>query len=69
MRFPATVSATLDRPLPLMLDEFQEITRLTSFPGTQNLLGTLRAALDRPGRVALAVAGSRVHRYAQSPRR
>ncbi len=60
MRFPAVISTTLDRPLLLMLDEFQEITRLGNFPATENLLGTLRAALDRPGRVSFAVAGSRV---------
>lgn len=36
MRFPAAVSATLERPLLLMLDEFQEITRLTSFPATRS---------------------------------
>lgn len=60
MRFPAVTSTTLDRPLLLMLDEFQEITRLGSYPAAENLLGTLRAALDRPGRVSFAVAGSRV---------
>jgi AAA+ ATPase superfamily predicted ATPase len=60
LRFPAAVSDALARPLVVMLDEFQEITRLEAFPGTVNLLGTLRAALDRPGRVAFVVAGSRV---------
>lgn len=60
MRFPAVVSNSLGLPLVVMLDEFQEITRLQAFPGTDNLLGTLRAALDRPGRAAYVVAGSRV---------
>ncbi|MGH2355267.1 MAG: hypothetical protein ACRDJN_26960, partial [Chloroflexota bacterium] len=60
MRLPAAIADALDRPLVVMLDEFQEITRLRAFPGTENLLGALRAALDRPGRVAFVVAGSRV---------
>ncbi|MBA2240203.1 MAG: ATP-binding protein [Solirubrobacterales bacterium] len=60
MRFPAVVSEALDLPLLLMLDEFQEMTRMQAFPGTDNLLGTIRAALDRRGRVAYVVAGSRV---------
>jgi hypothetical protein len=60
MRFPAVVSEALDLPLVLMLDEFQEITRLRAFPNTDNLLGTIRAALDRRGKVAYVVAGSRV---------
>lgn len=42
-----------------MLDEFQEVTRLRAFPNTENLLGTIRAALDRRGKVAYVVAGSR----------
>ncbi|MCL4465575.1 MAG: hypothetical protein M1389_06045 [Chloroflexi bacterium] len=60
MAFPSRLSDLLDIPLLLMLDEFQDITRLHKFPGTDNLLGTIRAALDRPGRVGFTVAGSRV---------
>jgi AAA+ ATPase superfamily predicted ATPase len=60
MRFPGHLSEILDIPLLVMLDEFQDITRLRDFPGTANLLGTVRAALDRQGRVGFAVAGSRV---------
>jgi AAA+ ATPase superfamily predicted ATPase len=60
MRSPAVVSEALDVPLLLMLDEFQEVTRLLAFPQTENLLGTIRAALDRRGKVAYVVAGSRV---------
>jgi hypothetical protein len=57
---PAIVSASLDLPILIVLDEFQEITRLRRFPDTDNLLGTVRAAVDRPGKVAFVVAGSRV---------
>lgn len=60
LRFPADVSEALSMPLLVMLDEFQDITRLRTFPETANLLGAFRAALDRPGRVAFVVAGSRV---------
>lgn len=60
MRFPSHVSDALDLPILMMLDEFQEVTRLRAFPRTENLLGTIRAALDRRGKVAYAVAGSRV---------
>ena len=59
-RFPAEVSQAVGTPLLVMLDEFQDITRLRAFPETANLLGAFRAALDRPGRVAFVVAGSRV---------
>lgn len=60
LRFPAEVSEAVSTPLLVMLDEFQDITRLRTFPETANLLGAFRAALDRPGRVAFVVAGSRV---------
>jgi hypothetical protein len=60
MRFPAVVSDALDLPLLVMLDEFQELTRLRSFPNTDNLLGAMRAALDRRGKVGYVAAGSRV---------
>ncbi|MBI4492840.1 MAG: AAA family ATPase [Chloroflexi bacterium] len=60
LRFPADVSETLQIPLLVMLDEFQDVARLRAFPETGNLLGAFRAALDRPGRVAFIVAGSRV---------
>ena len=60
LRFPDEVSRALQRPLLLMLDEFQDLVRLRAFPGTENLLGAVRAALDRPGLVAYTVAGSRV---------
>lgn len=60
LQFPAEVSERLETPLLLMLDEFQDITRLRAFPETDNLLGAFRAALDRPGRVAFVIAGSRV---------
>jgi AAA+ ATPase superfamily predicted ATPase len=59
-RLPAIASETLGIPILIMLDEFQEIVRLGAFPNTSNLLGAVRAALDRPGRVGFAVAGSRV---------
>ena len=60
MRFPDQVSGALDLPILVMLDEFQEITRLRAFPRTENLLGTVQAALDRRGKVAFAIAGSKV---------
>ena len=60
LQFPAEVSERLETPLLLMLDEFQDITRLRAFPETDNLLGAFRAALDHPGRVAFVIAGSRV---------
>lgn len=60
LRFPAEVARALDQPVLVMLDEFQELTRLQAFPGTDNLLGALRAALDRRDPVAYVVAGSRV---------
>ena len=60
LRFPAEVSEAVSTPLLIMLDEFQDITRLRTFPETANLLGAFRSALDRPGRVAFVVAGSRV---------
>ena len=60
MRLPARVSAELDLPLLIILDEFQEIVRLRRFRDTDNLLGTVRAAVDRPGKVGFVVAGSRV---------
>jgi AAA+ ATPase superfamily predicted ATPase len=60
LRLPALVSASLDLPILIVLDELQEIVRLRRFPHTENLLGTIRAALDRPGKVAFVVAGSRV---------
>lgn len=60
MRLPGYISEILRIPLLVMLDEFQEITRLQEAPGTGNLLGTIRAALDRQGQVGFAVAGSRV---------
>jgi AAA+ ATPase superfamily predicted ATPase len=60
MRFPSQVSGALDLPILVMLDEFQEITRLRAFPRTENLLGTVQAALDRRGKVAFAIAGSKV---------
>jgi len=50
MRFPAHVSDVLDLPVLIMLDEFQEVTRLRAFPRTDNLLGAIRAALDRRGK-------------------
>ena len=37
VRLPAAVSEALDIPLLLMLDEFQEVTRLRAFPHTENL--------------------------------
>jgi hypothetical protein len=60
LRFPAEVSETTNTPILVMLDEFQDIIRLRTFPETANLLGAFRAALDRPGRVAFVVAGSLV---------
>jgi hypothetical protein len=60
VRFPAAVSGRLDQPVLVMLDEFQDIVRLGAYPATGNLLGALRAALDQAGKVAFAVAGSRV---------
>ncbi len=60
MAFPARLSETLDMPMLVMLDEFQDVTRLRQFKGTENLLGAIRAALDRRCRVGFAVAGSRV---------
>lgn len=60
IRLPGVVSEALDRPLLVVLDEFQEIVQLRRFPDTENLLGALRAALDRPGRVGFTVSGSRV---------
>lgn len=60
MRFAGHLSEILGIPILVMLDEFQDITRLKEAPGTANLLGTVRAALDRQGRVGFAVAGSRV---------
>lgn len=60
MRFPGHLSEVLGIPLLNMLDEFQDITRLQEAPDTSNLLGTVRAALDRQGRVGFAVAGSKV---------
>jgi hypothetical protein len=60
VRLPSVVSEALDLPLVVMLDEFQEIIRLRVFPNTENLLGAVRGALDRRGRVAFVVAGSRV---------
>jgi hypothetical protein len=60
LRFPAEVAARAGIPLVMMLDEFQEITRLLAFRDTNTLLGVFRAALDRPGSVAFVVAGSRV---------
>lgn len=60
MRLPSRVSEALDLPLLIMLDEFQEIVRLRRFSDTNNLLGTVRAAVDRPGKVGFIVAGSRV---------
>ncbi len=59
-RFPSLVARSLGIPLLIMLDEFQDIARLERFPNTHNLLGTVRAALDRHERVAYVVAGSRV---------
>jgi len=53
LRFPAEVSARAAVPLLMMLDEFQDITRLRAFRETNTLLGVFRAALDRPGRVCL----------------
>jgi AAA+ ATPase superfamily predicted ATPase len=47
MRFPSMVAMSASIPLVVMFDEFQEITRLLAFPGSDNLMGTLRAALDR----------------------
>ncbi|MCL5959804.1 MAG: AAA family ATPase [Chloroflexi bacterium] len=46
MRFPDHLSEALDMPLLVMMDEFQDIVRLTHFPGTDNLLGSIRAALN-----------------------
>ncbi|MHB1161569.1 MAG: ATP-binding protein, partial [Chloroflexota bacterium] len=60
MAFPARLSEALDMPMLVMLDEFQDITRLRQFRDAGNLLGTIRAALDRKSRVGFAVAGSRV---------
>lgn len=60
MRLPSVVSEALNLPLLLMLDEFQDVTRVLAFPNTGNLLGTIRAALDRRGNVGYVVAGSRV---------
>lgn len=60
MRLPSVVSDALNLPLLVMFDELQELTRLRAFPNTENLLGTLRAALDRRGKVAYVAAGSRV---------
>jgi hypothetical protein len=60
MRLPSVISEALDLPLLVMLDEFQDVVRLRAFAGTDNLLGTIRAALDRRGRVGYVVAGSRV---------
>lgn len=60
MRLPAQVSAALELPLLIVLDEFQEIMRLRRFKDTDNLLGTVRAAIDRPGKVGFVIAGSRV---------
>ncbi|MGI8913244.1 MAG: AAA family ATPase [Chloroflexota bacterium] len=60
LRFPAEISARTGRPLLVMLDEFQDITRLRAFGETTTLLGAFRAALDRPSRVTFVVAGSRV---------
>lgn len=60
MRLPGVISASLDLPILVVLDELQEVTRLRRFPDTENLLGTIRAAVDRPGKVAFVVAGSRV---------
>ncbi|MBI4316906.1 MAG: ATP-binding protein [Chloroflexi bacterium] len=60
MRFPDHLSEVLDIPHLVMIDEFQDIVKLMHFPGTGNLLGAFRAALDRRGRVGYVVAGSQV---------
>ena len=60
MRLPDAISRALELPLLVILDEFQEIVRLRRFPDLANLLGTVRAAVDRPGKVGFVVAGSRV---------
>lgn len=60
MSLPGHISEILGIPLLVMLDEFQDITRLQEAGGTASLLGTVRAALDRQGRVGFAVAGSKV---------
>lgn len=59
-RLPAEVSSALDLPVLVMLDEFQDIVRLRVFANTDNLLGAVRAAVDRRGKVAFVVSGSRV---------
>lgn len=56
--FPSTVSATLDVPILMILDEFQDLRKLENFPRADNLWAVLRDALDRRGKVAYVIAGS-----------
>ncbi|HDN78972.1 MAG TPA: hypothetical protein ENG33_00735, partial [Chloroflexi bacterium] len=58
--FPERLAKELDTPLILFLDEFQEITVLSHYPGIGDPLALFRAAIQRQERVAYVIAGSAI---------
>lgn len=56
--FPSALSDALALPILVILDEFQDVSRLQNFKNTDNLWAVIREALDRRGQVAFVIAGS-----------
>jgi AAA+ ATPase superfamily predicted ATPase len=57
-RFPRQAAATLDKPLVLICDEFQEIRTLENYPNSQNVVALMRAELQSQSAVQYILAGS-----------
>ena len=71
--FPETLAAETDTRFLIILDEFQEITRLSNYPQVDDVLETFRAVLQTQSHVAYVAAGSaislmeRIFHHASSP--
>jgi AAA+ ATPase superfamily predicted ATPase len=71
--FPEILAAETDTRFLIILDEFQEITRLSNYPQVDDALEIFRAVLQTQSHVAYVVAGSaislmeRIFHHASSP--
>ena len=71
--FPETLAAETDTRFLIILDEFQEITRLSNYPQVDDALEIFRAVLQTQSHVVYVVAGSaislmeRIFHHASSP--
>lgn len=60
LRLPEELAKEQGMPVLMVLDEFQELTRLQRFPGQDRLMWLLRGILQEQGDVGYLVAGSAV---------